>query len=100
MREIDDRYPEIGRPFAQTGGGKHYKSLTWLQPAALAVCSVLLMAGVLAVPTGPRIRTSGPSYNQPVVHIALNIASRNDYFQGIGSACLYRALLYRSAYLI
>ena len=65
MREIDNRYPEIGRPYARTGGGRHHRGLTWLRAAALAVCAAAAMLSALPEPERDGPPVSPPPYVTP-----------------------------------
>ena len=57
MKEIDDRYPEIARPYEPVKGGKHYEKLKF-PPFLLAAFLVVLLPAI-RTPLSPR--PNGPA---------------------------------------
>ncbi len=58
MREVDDRYPEIAKPYEPVKGGKHHKRLDYakiplLMAGALIALSALVHKPLPVIPNGP-----------------------------------------------
>ena len=58
MREVDDRYPEIAKPYEPVKGGKHHKRLDYakiplLMAGALIALSALIHKPLPVIPDGP-----------------------------------------------
>lgn len=51
--EVDNRYPEFARPYAEEGRGKHHKGLVWSAAAALATVGLALVIAVALIKTAP-----------------------------------------------
>ncbi|MBQ1467722.1 MAG: hypothetical protein IIZ27_04525, partial [Solobacterium sp.] len=76
MREVDDRYPEIAKPYEPVKGGKHHKRLNYakiplLMAGALIALSSLVHKPLPVTPNGPEpevvvvVPTPGPEPANP-----------------------------------